>query len=57
MRHYIVNEKIVEITTSQQPTWTQIADFLRAMGEIFVALSVLIQIGQIIYEVFVLQLY
>ncbi len=40
-------------TTTTQNVWIQLADFLRAVGQVFVAIGrALIQIGQIIYEFF-----
>ena len=40
-------------TVATQNVWIQVADFLRAVGQVFVAIGrALIQIGQVIYEFF-----
>lgn len=50
---YVYNQTTQTVET-REPIWIQIANFLRAIGEVFVAIGrLLIQIGQFIYEVFI----
>jgi len=48
-----VHNRTTQTIETQKSIWLQLADFLRAIGQVFVAIGrALIRIGEFIYEVF-----
>jgi len=49
---YVYNRK-TQIIETQESIWVQIANFIRSLGEVFIAIGrALVRIGEFIYEVF-----